>query len=318
MRPFSLRISVTDRCSLRCVYCMPANGFAFVPSQEILSFEEITSFVRVLKTHFGLAKVRLTGGEPLVRPRLEELVRRLADVGIEDLALTTNGQLLAEQAVTLKQAGLKRVNVSFDSLDPENFRALARGGELRRTLAGIEEALRIGLTPLKINTVVLRGKNDHEVLDLARFGLERSCPVRFLELMPIGIAAAEFDQHYVSSAEVRDRLSAGFAFTPLPQDPGEPSRDFVAEHRTGRTVTLGFISPYSQPFCSGCRRLRLSSTGVLMGCLLRPNGFPMAPYLRGRGEPDPEAIIAAIEGAVKLKRSNGEFIQPRAMVGIGG
>jgi cyclic pyranopterin phosphate synthase len=289
-----------------------------VPSQEILSFVEITSFVRVLKTHFGLSKVRLTGGEPLVRPRLEELVGMLAGVGIEDLALTTNGQLLAEQAGRLKQAGLKRVNVSLDSLDPENFRALARGGELRRTLAGIEEALRIGLTPLKINTVVMRGQNDHEVLDLARFGMERSCPVRFLELMPIGIAAAEFERHYVSSAEVRDRLSAEFAFTPMPENPGEISRDFVAEHRTGRTVTLGFISPYSQPFCSGCRRLRLNSTGVLMGCLLRPHGFPMTPYLRGRGEPDSKAIIAAIEEAVKLKRSNGEFIQPRAMVSIGG
>jgi len=136
--------------------------------------------------------------------------------------------------------------------------------------------------------------------------------------MPIGIAAAEFEQHYVSSAEVQDRLSAGFAFTPLFEDPGAVSRDFVAERHTGRTVTLGFISPYSQPFCSGCRRLRLSATGVLMGCLLRPSGFSMAPYLRGRGEPDRKAIIAAIEEAVKLKRSSGEFIQPRAMVGIGG
>jgi len=317
-QPFSLRLSVTDRCSLRCLYCMPAEGFAFAPRDEQLSFEEIAAFARVLKTGFGLAKVRLTGGEPLQRAGLEKLVAMLASLGVGDLAMTTNGQLLAGKAAALKQAGLRRVNVSLDSLDPDNYRALARGGELRHTLAGIEAALRAGLTPLKLNMVVMRGRNDHEALALARFGMELGCDVRFLELMPIGVAAAEFDRHFVSSGEVRERLAAEFEFTPLPEDPAESSRDFVAEHRSGRIATIGFISPYSQPFCGGCRRLRLTSTGVLMGCLARSQGVPLAPLLRGRAEPDCKAIIAAVEAAVKLKRTNGEFVQPRDMAGIGG
>lgn len=316
--PFSLRLSVTDRCALRCLYCAPAESLAFAPRDEQLTFDEIIAFAQVLKSSFGLSKVRLTGGEPLQRAELEKLVAMLAALGVGDLALTTNGQLLAGKAAALKQAGLRRVNVSLDSLAPDNYRAMARGGELRHTLVGIEAALSAGLTPLKLNMVVMRGKNDHEVLALARFGMELGCDVRFLELMPIGVAAAEFDQYFVSSAEVRERLAEEFEFTPLPEEPAESSRDFVAEHRSGRIATVGFISPYSQPFCSGCRRLRLTSTGVLMGCLARSQGESLTPYLRGRREPDREAIIAAIEAAVKLKRTNGEFVQPREMVGIGG
>lgn len=315
---YSLRLSVTDRCSLRCVYCMPVEAVSFVSWREVLSFDEIVRFARVMRADFGLNKIRITGGEPLLRPGLAELVAKLAALGIEDLAMTTNGQWLAEHAAPLKRAGLKRVNVSLDSLDPANYRVMARGGELQRALDGIEAALRIGLNPLKLNMVVMRGKNDHEVLDLARFGLAHGCTVRFLELMPIGIAAAEFDRHFISSAEVRERLSTEFRLTPLPEDPQESSREFLAEHRDGCATTLGFISPYSHPFCSGCRRLRLTASGVLMGCLARSAGIPLAPLLRGSGDPDRSAIGGAIAEAVAVKRADGAFVQPRDMAGIGG
>jgi cyclic pyranopterin phosphate synthase len=315
---YSLRLSVTDRCSLRCVYCMPVEGGSFVSWREVLSFDEIVRFARVMRSDFGLNKIRLTGGEPLLRPGLSDLVAELAALGIEDLVMTTNGQWLAEHAAPLKRAGLRRVNVSLDSLDAANYRMMARGGELRRSLDGIEAALSAGLAPLKLNMVVMRGKNDHEILDLARFGLARGCTVRFLELMPIGIAGDEFDRRFITSAEVRERLAAEFELTPLPETSGASSREFRAAHRDGRVTTLGFISPYSHPFCAGCRRLRLTAGGVLMGCLSRSAGVPLAPLLRGPGEPDRDALARAVANAVAVKRDDGAFAQLRDMAGIGG
>lgn len=316
--PLQLRISVTDRCSLRCGYCAPENGSTKVAREEVLSYEEITRFVTALKAQYGLTQVRLTGGEPLLRAGLDRLVAMLAAVGAPDLAVTTNGQQLAEMAGPLRRAGLNRINISLDSLSPATFAAITHGGILENTLAGIAAAQRAGLDPVKLNMVVMRGENDHEVADLVRFAAGLGCQMRFLELMPIGVAATGFRDRFVSSAEVIERLAGDFALTALPIDARSTSRNFVAEDQSGRWTTIGFISPSSRPFCAGCRRLRLTATGVVLGCLARPTGIPIAPLLRSGAEPDAEALVVVVEKALGMKRLDGEFVQPQAMMGIGG
>ena len=262
--------------------------------------------------------MRLTGGEPLLRPEIDRFVAMLSAEGVTDLALTTNGQQLAGLAERLKSAGLRRINISLDSLDPEMFEAITRGGSLDRALAGIEAAHQAGLLPVKLNVVVMRGRNDLEVAGLVRFAMEHDCQIRFLELMPIGVAAEGFEDRFVSTAEVRERLLKEFTLSALQVDPHDTSRNFVAAGGDGRSAIVGFISPYSDPFCGGCWRLRLTATGVLIGCLARPQGIPLAPLLRGRRDSSGEALAAAVEQALGMKRRNGEFVQPRAMVGIGG
>ncbi len=316
--PVELRVSVTDRCSLRCQYCAPATRTPRTAEEEVLSYEEITGFVGLLRTRYRLKGVRITGGEPLVRPEIEKLVAMLAAAGAPDLALTTNGQRLAELAEPLRQAGLRRVNISLDSLDPRSFAAITRGGVLEKTLAGIDAARRAGLDPVKLNVVVLRGLNDHEAPALVRFALGQGCQVRFLELMPIGVAACGFEDLFVSSAEVRSKLLGEFRFSALPADPEDTSRNFAVEDERGRRAIVGFISPSSEPFCNACPRLRLTATGVLIGCLARDEGIPLAPLLRRRSGPDVEALESAIGRALSMKRRDNEFVQPRAMVGIGG
>jgi cyclic pyranopterin phosphate synthase len=296
---------------------MPATGAPKAACAETLSFEEMVHFVCVLKERYKAVQVRLTGGEPLLRPKIEKLVSRLEALGVSDLALTTNGQQLAGLAGLLRQAGLQRINISLDSLDPEKFAAVTRGGILSKTLAGIAAAGRAGLHPIKLNTVVMRGRNDQEVAGLVRFAMDHGCQVRFLELMPIGVASDGFEERFVSSAEVRERLGREFTLKALPVDPHDTSRNFAAEDDRGQTAIVGFISPYSEPFCAGCWRLRLTAAGVLIGCLARSGGIPLASLLRA-SKPDVDALGEAVEEALSMKRQNGEFIQPRAMVGIGG
>jgi cyclic pyranopterin phosphate synthase len=242
----------------------------------------------------------------------------LAAAGAAELALTTNGQQLAEMAGPLRRAGLNRINISLDSLIPATFAAITDGGILESTLAGIVAARRAGLDPVKLNMVVLRGENEHEVADLVRFAAGHGCQMRFLELMPIGAAATGFKERFVSSAEVLERLAGEFALTELPIDPRSTSRNFVAEDQSGRWTTVGFISPSSQPFCAGCRRLRLTATGVVLGCLARPTGIPIAPLLRSGSELDVEALVTVVEKALSMKRSDSQFEQPQGMMGIGG
>ena len=316
--PVELRVSVTDRCSLRCQYCAPATGSRKTADAAVLSYEEITEFVGLLLTRYSLKGVRITGGEPLVRPEIEKLVAMLAAHGVPDLALTTNGQRLSEMAAPLRHAGLRRVNISLDSLDPRSFAAITRGGVLEKTLAGIDAARRAGLDPVKLNVVVLRGVNEHEAPALVRFAMGHGCQVRFLELMPIGEAADGFESLFVSSAEVRSTLASEFGLAPLPVDAEDTSRNFVAEDRRGCRAIVGFISPSSEPFCNACPRLRLTAAGVLIGCLARDEGLPLAPLLRGLPGPDVAALEDAIARALRMKRRDGVFAQPRAMVGIGG
>ena len=314
----SLRISVTERCQLRCVYCMPADGVSERPLREMLSFDEIVRFVQALKAHAELSKVHITGGEPLLRPGLVELVARLAAVGVEDLALTTNGQRLASMAMDLKQAGLKRVNISLDSLTPDRFGRLTRGGELHRTLEGLTEALRCGLSPVKLNTAVVRGVNHDELVDIARFGLQQRCQVRFLELMPLGPAAERLEEWFVSSREAMGILGEAFDFRPGPTRSGSSSRNYLAKDHSGLEGVVGFISSRTAPFCDQCRRLRLTGTGLLMGCLALGAGHNIRPLLRGSGSAECPRLLQVVHQALRTKRRGRPFTNTSSMARIGG
>ncbi|GAB6932256.1 GTP 3',8-cyclase MoaA [Calditerricola satsumensis] len=260
-----LRISVTDRCNLRCVYCMPED-MAFLPQRQLLTDDEIVAVVRVA-AQLGVRKLRITGGEPLVRPGLADLVARLAAIpGIEDIALTTNGIFLAEQAEALRRAGVRRVNVSLDSLKPDRFRRITRRGELERVLEGIEQALAVGFSPVKLNCVLVKGVNDDEIVDFIRLTLERPLHVRFIEYMPIG-HHAEWKAGYVPLTDVLARAEA--AGLPLePADDAVPGNGPAEVYRVrGALGTVGLIHPVSDHFCAGCNRLRLTADGYLKPCL---------------------------------------------------
>ncbi|MBN1642950.1 MAG: GTP 3',8-cyclase MoaA [Anaerolineae bacterium] len=293
-RPISyLRISVTDRCNLRCVYCMPPEGVPSVPHDEILRYEEIETVARAAAA-LGIHKVRLTGGEPLVRRGIADLVRALASIpGIDDLSMTTNGLLLPQYADDLARAGLRRVNVSLDTLRPDRYRQITRRGELSAALAGIGAAHAAGLTPVKINVVVVRGLNDDEVVDLARRTVSDGWNVRFIEWMPIGdpdvrIHSADWT---VETAEVRAQIEA--AFGPLQAAAtgvgGGPARYYRVPGAAG---TIGFISPLSEHFCSACNRLRLTADGKLRPCLLSNREIDLrAPLRSGAGVDEIAALL---------------------------
>jgi len=317
-RRLSLRISVTRRCQLRCVYCRPS-GRRWVPPHRVLTPTEILSFVRAIKSRFGVSKVHLTGGEPLLRADLPRLIGTLAREGIPDIALTTNGQLLLHTAGRLKEAGLDRVNISVDSLDPHIFRQLT-GGELALTLSGLDAALSCGLSPVKLNVLVIKDVNDHELVQIARFGLARGCEVRFLELMPVGAAATHFRRWFVSSSEVRAALSGAFALTPLRIPAGSSVRGYAADDGNGPQGVIGFISSHTKPFCSGCTRLRLTADGRLLGCLARKEAIRITSLLRSC-EVDPVArarLLCAVEAALQLKRKKRMFRAQHIMAAIGG
>jgi cyclic pyranopterin phosphate synthase len=316
--PVSLRISVTDRCQLGCFYCMPPGGVVRRGRSEILTFEEIARFVRVLGEELGLSKVRLTGGEPLVRRGLAELIAMLAGESAPDLALTTNGRLLAAMAADLRRAGLRRVNVSLDSLDPRTYAAICGGGDPGLVVEGIEAARRAGLAPVKLNAVVLRSLNDREVVRLARFALGRGCAIRFLELMPIGCARRFFAERFVPAAQVRARLAEAFELRALPRKPGQSSREFLADDGAGRRGTVGFIASETQPFCAGCRRLRLTSTGQVIGCLARGEGPSVREFLRDDSDSCRRGLIGVVAEALSSKRLRAGYRTPQPMVAVGG
>ncbi|MBI2305140.1 MAG: GTP 3',8-cyclase MoaA [Chloroflexi bacterium] len=295
-RPITyLRISVTDRCNLRCLYCMPSQGLSLAPRKEMLRYEEIYQVVAAA-AELGVHKVRLTGGEPLVRADILELVAMLGQIpGLDDLGLTTNGILLRRYAASLKEAGLKRVNVSLDTLREERFRQITGRPWLPEVLAGIEAAYQAGLRPVKINMVVLRGVNDDEVLDFARSTMTRDWHVRFIELMPFGeeesCQAINEDERFVSAAEVQERLSVLGPLEPhYPAVGGGPARYF---RYRGAVGTIGFISPVSEHFCFGCNRMRLTADGRLRPCLLDDREIDLRTPLRhGATEEELKALLA--------------------------
>ena len=272
-----LRISLTDRCNLRCVYCMPEH-MVFKPRDELLTDDEIMLVVRVA-AELGVTKVRLTGGEPTVRPNLVDLVRRISAVPeIRDLAMTTNGILLSKLAGPLAHAGLRRINVSLDSLDAEKFRRITRWGNLDDLLAGLEAAREAGLSPIKLNAVVVRGFNEDDVVEVARLTLAHAWDVRFIEMMPFGSVAGFQTNAYVSSAETMARIEAALGpLTPLDVTGYDPARTYRLDGAPG---TLGFISSVSQPFCAQCGRLRLTAEGRLRLCLLRDDEVDLRTPLR--------------------------------------
>ncbi len=317
-RELSLRISVTDRCQLRCRYCMPEDGVTPCAHDDILSYEEIVALVTYLKDEFDLRKVRITGGDPLVRPGIETLIRMLNRTGIPDLALTTNAQALAEKVESLREAGLQRVNISLDSLDPKIFRDLTRGGDVQRTLEGIRAAVRGGLGPVKLNMVVMRGVNDHELQDMLSFALAESCELRFLELMPAGTAAGEFEHHYMSCDEICKALRPEFTIHPQAPQPGETSQRHEVESASGARGSFGTITPTSHPFCSGCRRLRLTADGYLIGCLARQDRIFIRPHLSGAPGDGRPALAEAVRDALGHKRSDDYFEPQPSMAKIGG
>ncbi|MFM7320433.1 MAG: GTP 3',8-cyclase MoaA, partial [Armatimonadota bacterium] len=261
-----LRVSLTDRCNLRCVYCMPEGGMDWEDPASLLTFEEIERCVRVLASA-GLRKVRLTGGEPLVRKGVPEFAGRLAAIpGLEEVTLTTNAILLEGQADALKSSGIRRINISLDSLRPERFARIARRDDHARAWAGIEAALRIGFDPVKINCVVMRGENDDEVVDFARLAFERGLEVRFLEYMPIGmVSPAAWRAKYVSNEEVLAMLRT--QWPNLAQVDTAASSTSRLFRLPGISGTVGVINPISHRFCDGCDRLRLTADGKLVPCL---------------------------------------------------
>ncbi len=317
----NLRISVTDRCNVRCFYCMPETGVKFVPRDEILSFEEIERFVRIA-VGLGIDKVRVTGGEPLVRRDLPVLVRRLAAIpGIHDLALTTNGVALAELAEPLYAAGLRRLNVHLDTLDRERFRQIARRDDLDKVLEGIAVAKRLGFGPIKLNAVAVKNLVEPDVVPLARFGRENGFEVRFIEFMPLD-AQHLWDRSKVLLADdIIAALSREIApLIPIPDaDPRAPALEYEFADGIGR---VGFIASVSRPFCLNCNRLRLTSDGKLRYCLFAIEEDDVKGMLRD-GAAD-EEIAALIRRNVAGKWAGHEInsarfvAPPRPMYAIGG
>ncbi len=316
----SLRISVTDRCNIRCFYCMPETVH-FLPRAEILTYEEIERLVRVV-AQMGVNKLRVTGGEPLVRAELPRLIEMLAAVPcIRDIALTTNGILLAGQAQALKDAGLGRLNISLDGLSEQTFRRISRREGLDRVLDGIFAAKRAGFEKIRLNAVAIRGITEVEVVPLGRFARQHRMEMRFIEFMPLDAENNWQTEQVLSGKEIREILEAEFGpLIPLARDdPSQTAVDYQFADGIGR---MGFIDPVTQPFCGNCNRLRITAEGMIRNCLFSTEEWDVRELLRG-GRTD-DQIAETVRRAVHAKKSGhgidtDDFIKPdRAMYQIGG
>jgi len=297
-----LRLSVTDRCDLRCSYCMPKGFTDFEEPDDWLTFDEIERLIGAF-ARIGVRRVRITGGEPLVRTGIPELVRRLARLpGVEDLSLSTNGTHLARAAAALKAAGLGRVNVSLDSLDPERYTAITGGGRLRRVLEGLDAAKAEGLEPVKLNMVVMAGVNEDEVPAMVEFCLARGFTLRLIETMPVGAAGLAASGRYVDLQAVRARLAERYELLPALMSGGGPARYVQV---AGTPLKIGFITPISQHFCATCNRVRLGADGTLYLCLGHEDSVPLRPLLRGGASE--AALEEALRAAIAMKPERHEF-----------
>ena len=297
----SLRISVTDRCNLRCLYCMPDGPIEWFDRRSILSFEEIYRITAALAVA-GVREVRLTGGEPLLRRDLPLLVRMLASIEeIEDLSLTTNGLLLRSLAGPLHEAGVMRFNVHLDSLEEHGFEAMSRRDSLGQVLEGLAELERLGITPIKINVVIVRGVNDHEIPRFGELARRRSCQVRFIEQMPIGGGVPLEPNRFVSGREVRRILEAIHPLVPVGRD--RPSAPATVYRFADGAGDIGFINPVSEPFCAGCDRIRLTADGMIRNCLFARRETDLRSILREGGSD--EELMAAIRSDVAAKGPGG-------------
>lgn len=314
-----LRVSLTDRCNFRCVYCMPEMGMKFQPREELLTDDELITILGAF-TDLGFTKFRLTGGEPTIRPNLVDIVRAIKQFpGVEEVTMTTNALLLGRLVEGLADAGLDRINVSLDTLDPDRFKAMTRGGRFDLVWDGILAAERAGIAPIKVNTVVVRGQNEHEVADLARLTIDRPWQMRFLEIMPMEGVGVIYDEGLVTSDETQARLE--YEFGPLEHvasPPGDPARVWRIPGAAG---TIGFISPISEPFCSTCNRVRLSSDGKLRLCLLRADELDLREVVRNGGSR--QDLISRVRSGVWRKPwghgiAEGDRNIGRGMSQIGG
>jgi len=259
-----LRVSITDRCNLRCIYCMPPQGVTFKPHSSILRYEEIIKIVEV-GTELGIKKVRITGGEPLVRQGVVDLIKELRKIpALEDITMTTNGVLLPKYAFALKKAGLSRVNISLDSLKPDTYKTITRRDEFSQAIEGIKAALEAGLSPVKINTVVMKGLNDSELESFVELTKDKDLHVRFIEYMPMGETSLLSGNYYVSLNEFKEKIINKMGMVPVDIKNNGPSKDFKV---SGAIGTVGFITAISHNFCSTCNRVRLTADGFLRPCL---------------------------------------------------
>ncbi len=317
----NLRVSVTDRCNLRCFYCMPEEAVQFRPRSEILRFEEIERFVRIVVA-LGVRRLRITGGEPLVRAGLPTLVRQLAAIpGVADLAMTTNGLLLAEHAAALRAAGLRRLNISLDSLQETTFRRIARREGLARVLAGIDAAVQAGFDKIRLNTVAIRGITESEVIALAEYALAHAMELRFIEFMPLDADGNWHSQYVLPGAVIRAQLEQRFGpLVPVTRgDPSQPAVDYALADGGGR---IGFINPVTEPFCGDCSRLRITAEGQVRNCLFSTVEWDARALLRqGASDEQVADLVRHCIGAKKAGHGidSPEFIRPRrAMYELGG
>jgi len=317
-RPINyLRISVTDRCNLRCVYCMPEDGVTLMPHSDILTYEEIYTVAKAA-AELGINKVRLTGGEPLVRLGLTGLVRLLAGIKeIDDLSLTTNGLLLERFAQELKSAGLQRVNISLDTLKPERFKAITRGGNIDDVFKGMAAAKSVGLSPIKINTVVMAGVNDDELLDFAHKTIDDDWHVRFIECMPF--SKTENESVFVPVSAMRQQLETLGRLEPSHHKMGNGPAQYY--HFPGAKGTIGFITPVSEHFCFGCNRLRLTADGKLRLCLMHEDEIDLRQALRsGRSVEEIKELIKQAVASKPLRHNlaGGQVPKGRPFSQVGG
>lgn len=324
-----LRIAVTDRCNFRCTYCMPEEGMHWLPRSEVLTFEEIERLARVFVERLGVRSIRLTGGEPTLRAHLPVLIGRLAalrtaDDETIDVAMTTNGATLAHQAEALRHAGLRRINISLDTLDRDRFIELTRRDELARVLEGIDAAVAAGFEPVKVNCVVMAGVNDDEVVDLARFGRDRGVELRFIEFMPLDADGRWKSDDVVSQSEILDRIGAAFPLEAVPGRDHEPAERFayLDGGGVGGGGHVGVIASVTRPFCESCDRVRLSTEGGMRNCLFALGETDLRAPLRA-GATDDE-LVQLMTGNVSEKWAGHaigqvQFIRPRkSMSQIGG
>ena len=313
-----LRISVTDRCNFRCTYCMPAEGLEWLPRSEVLTFEEIHRVSRIFVERFGVEGIRLTGGEPTVRAHLPMLISQLSGLGV-DLAMTTNGATLRNSAEELRSAGLRRINISLDTLRADRFEQMTRRNELANVLAGIDAAVAAGFSPVKINAVIERGVNDDEIVDLARFGRERGVEVRFIEFMPLDATGHWANDRVVGQDEIVERIAEVFPLEQMPARGAAPADRWRYLDGAG---TVGVIPSVTKPFCGDCDRVRLTAEGQFRTCLFATNEFDLREIMRSGGDDDAlaERIIAAVGTKWAGHQINRvEFIRPnRSMSQIGG
>lgn len=299
-----LRLSVTDRCDLRCSYCLPKGFKDFEEPEHWLNFNEIERVLRAF-TALGVRRVRLTGGEPLVRAGLPQLAERLTRLPrVDDLSLSTNATRLAKLAAPLKQAGVTRINVSLDSLKPERFQAITGGGKLDKVLAGLDAAQAAGFQPIKINMVAMKGVNDDEIAGMVAFCIERDYTLRLIETMPMGKTGLKASEHYLDLQTVKRELATRYELIPTVMNGGGPARYFQV---AGTRLKIGFITPISQHFCATCNRVRLTADGTLYTCLGQDSRTELRPLLRnGISE---EELQQAILAAIARKPERHEFLE---------